>query len=97
MRISDIFYNQKSVTAKRADIDVEFEILSQKEATAQLRVIDEESGKVLAKGSTTLKAGENKAVVPMSIAKPKLWWSNGLGEAHRYAFRTEVEIAPAEI
>ena len=92
MRISDVFYNQKSVTAKRADIDVEFEILSQKEATAQLRVIDEKSGKVLAKGSTTLKSGENKAVVPLTIAKPKLWWSNGLGEAHRYAFRTEVEI-----
>lgn len=92
LRISDIFYNQKSVTAKRADIDVEFEILSQGGATAQLRVIDEQSGKVLAKGSTTLKAGENKVVVPMSIAKPKLWWTNGLGEAHRYAFRTEVEV-----
>ena len=92
LRISDIFYNQKSVTAKRADIDVEFEILSQESATAQLRVIDEKSGKVLAKGVTTLKAGENRAIVPMSIAKPKLWWTNGLGEPHRYGFRTEVEI-----
>lgn len=92
LRISDIFYNQKSVTAKRADIDVEFEILSQESATAQLRVIDEQSGKVLAKGVTTLKAGENRAIVPMSIAKPKLWWTNGLGEPHRYGFRTEVEI-----
>lgn len=91
-RINDIFYNQKSVTAKRADIDVEFEILSQKEATATLRVIDENTGKTLAKSTTTLAKGENKAVVPISIAKPKLWWSNGLGEAHRYAFRTEVEV-----
>ena len=91
-RISDIFYNQKSVTAKRAEIDVEFEILSQKEATAALRVIDESTGKILAKGSTTLVKGENKAVVPLTIAKPKLWWSYGLGEAHRYAFRTEVEV-----
>lgn len=92
LRISDIFYNQKNVNEKRADIDVEFEILSQKGATAALRVIDEKTGKVLAKGYTTLKAGENKAIVPLSIAKPKLWWSNGLGEAHRYALRSEVEV-----
>ena len=91
-RISDVFYNQKSVTAKRANIDVEFEILSQKEGSASLRVIDERTGKTLAKSTATLVKGENKVVVPMTISKPKLWWSNGLGEAHRYAFRTEVEV-----
>ena len=92
LRISDIFYNQKSVTEKRADIDVEFEILSQNESTASLRVIDERTGKTLTKGITKLTKGENKVVVPMTISKPKLWWCNGLGEAHRYAFRTEVEV-----
>ena len=92
LRISDIFYNQKSVTEKRADIDVEVEILAEKDGVASLRVVDERTGKTLATSATTLKAGENKAVVPMTIAKPKLWWSNGLGEAHRYAFRTEVAI-----
>ena len=92
LRISDVFYNQKSVTAKRADIDVEFEILSQNESSASLRVIDERTGKTLAKGSAKLTKGENKVVVPMNIVKPKLWWCNGLGEAHRYAFRTEVEV-----
>ena len=92
LRISDIFYNQKNVTEKRADIDVEFEILSQNESTASLRVIDERTGKTLTKGITKLTKGENKVVVPMTISKPKLWWCNGLGEAHRYAFRTEVEV-----
>ena len=92
LRISDVFYNQKSVTEKRADIDVEFEILSQNESTASLRVIDERTGKTLTKGITKLTKGENKVVVPMTISKPKLWWCNGLGEAHRYAFRTEVEV-----
>ena len=92
LRISDIFYNQKSVTEKRADIDVEFEILAQKESSASLRVVDERTGKTLAQGTTTLKAGENRDVVPLVINHPKLWWSNGLGEAHRYAFRTEVVV-----
>lgn len=90
LRISDVFYNQKSVTEKRADIDVEFEILSQKNSPATLRVIDEKSGKTLATKTTTLAVGENKVIVPVTIAKPKLWWSNGLGEAHRYAFEAEV-------
>ena len=92
LRISDIFYNQKSVTAKRADIDVEFEILAQKSGSTTLRVIDEKSGKTLATKVATLAKGENKVVVPISIAKPKLWWTNELGEAHRYAFKAEVAL-----
>ena len=92
LRISDIFYNQKNVTEKRADIDVEVELQSQEDGVATLRVVDETSNKTLSTQNITLCKGENKAIVPMSISKPKLWWSLGLGEAHRYSFRTEVEV-----
>ena len=92
LRVSDIFYNQKSVTEKRADIDVEFEILAEKASNATLTIIDEESGKTLATKVATLAAGENKVVVPVTIAKPKLWWTNELGEPHRYPFKAAVAI-----
>ena len=92
LRVSDIFYNQKSVTEKRADIDVEFEILAEKASNATLTIIDEESGKTLATKVATLAAGENKVVVPVTIAKPKLWWTNELGEPHRYPFKAAIAI-----
>ena len=92
LRISDIFYNQKSVTEERAEIDVEFEILSQKSTSATLSVIDENSGKVVTTKEVALVKGENRIVAPMIIAKPELWWSNGLGEAHRYSFKAEVAV-----
>lgn len=90
LRINDVFYNQKCVTAKRANIDVEFEIASESERNATIRIIDEATGKSLAKLNTSLTKGENKVVVPMQISNPKLWWSLGLGEPHRYSFRAEV-------
>ena len=92
LRVSDIFYNQKSVTEKRADIDVEFEILAQKSSNATLTIVDEESGKTLATKVAGLAVGENKVVVPVTIAKPKLWWTNELGEPHRYPFKAVVAI-----
>lgn len=92
VRISEIYYNQKSVTEKRADVSVEFDITATAATSAEVRVIDESTGKVLVTVPTELKSGNNSVVAPFSIAKPKLWWSRGLGEPHRYNFRTEVAV-----
>lgn len=90
VRIEDVYYNQKSVTAKRADVSVEVDVTATAATTAEVRVLDEATGKVLATTPTELKVGKNAVVAPFSIVKPQLWWSNGLGEPHRYSFRTEV-------
>ena len=90
IRIEDVYYNQKSVTAKRADISVEIDITATSATTAEVRIIDETSGKVLATTSTELKVGKNAVVAPFSIAKPQLWWTYELGKPHRYNFRTEI-------
>lgn len=36
--------------------------------------------------SISLKKGKNKVSFTYEIANPKLWWPNGLGEAHLYPF-----------
>lgn len=90
IRIEDVYYNQKSVTAKRADVSVEIDITATSATTAEVRIIDETSGKVLATTSTELKVGKNAVVAPFSIAKPQLWWTYELGKPHRYNFRTEI-------
>ena len=92
IRIEDIYYNQKSVTEKRADVDVELEVSATAASKAKVRVLDEETDKVLATINAELNAGKNSVAIPFSINKPQLWWSRGLGEAHRYSFRTEVVV-----
>ena len=92
IRIEEIYYNQKSVTEKRADVDVELEVSATAASKAKVRVLDEETDKVLATVNAELNAGKNSVAVPFSINKPQLWWSRGLGEAHRYNFRTEVVV-----
>ena len=90
IRIEDVYYNQKSVTAKRADVSVEIDITATSATTAEVRIIDETTGKVLATTPTELKVGKNAVVAPFSIAKPQLWWTYELGKPHRYNFRTEI-------
>lgn len=90
VRIEDVYYNQKSVTEKRADVAVELDINATVATSAEVRIIDETTGKVLVTTPTQLAVGANKVVAPFTIAKPQLWWSIGLGEPHRYTFRSEV-------
>ena len=93
LHIDEVYYNQKSVSEKRAEVDVEIEVNSHSDAAAAVRVLDNSTGKLLGMISTKLEKGANKFVVPLQINNPKLWWSRGLGEPHRYTFRTEVVIA----
>ena len=93
LHIDEVYYNQKSVSEKRAEVDVEIEVNSHSDAAAAVRVLDNSTGKLLGMISTKLEKGANKFVVPLKINNPKLWWSRGLGEPHRYTFRTEVVIA----
>ncbi len=41
---------------------------------------------------TNLRQGLNKVTVEFTMQNPKLWWSNGLGEAHLYDFRTNLSV-----
>ena len=92
VRIEEIYYNQKSVTEKRADVNVELEVSATAASKAIVRVVDESTDKVLGAVNAELNVGNNCVAVPFSINKPQLWWSRGLGEAHRYNFRTEVVV-----
>lgn len=92
LRIEDVFIRQKEVTKQKAVISVETEILSDKAVgNARVTVEDKNSGTVYGAKTADLKEGLNKVVVDFTIANPRLWWSNGLGEAHLYDFQTKVE------
>ena len=93
LRIENVFIRQKNITKRKAVISVETEVLADKDIrNARVTVKDASTGIVYGTATTDLKGGTNKVVVDFSIKNPKLWWSNGLGEAHLYGFTTEVAV-----
>jgi len=90
-RIENIFIRQKDITKQKAVISVETEILANNDIrNAQIKVKDPYTGNIYGSVSKDLQKGNNKITVDFTINNPKLWWSNGLGEAHLYDFNTEV-------
>ena len=49
------------------------------------------NGKQLASRATSLKKGMNKVRMDYTMNKPRLWWTNGLGEAYLYDFKTTLK------
>ncbi len=88
-RIENVFIRQKEISKQKAVISVETEVLADKDIhNAWVTVKDTKTGMVYGTASADLKGGTNKMVVDFTIDNPKLWWSNGLGEAHLYDFTT---------
>lgn len=79
-RINDVFYNQQSVTAQRAIVDVTVEVLADKETEAKVAVINRTDKRTECRKLIRLNKGLNKIPVSFTMKKPRLWWTNGLGE-----------------
>ena len=97
LRINDVFIEQKEVGAGRTVIAGHVELDADKDMDGVLVTItDEATGRVLGERQADLKRGTNRVTVDFVLHKPKLWWSNGLGEPFLYRFRTDI-IAGGEL
>ena len=83
-RISDLHMVQNRLTPEKADLTAVFEVMADAAGPASLEVRGE--GGLLAQASAQLTPGLNTVPVTFSLAKPKLWWTNGLGDPHLYSF-----------
>lgn len=91
LRINDVFIEQKEVGAGRAVIAGHVELDADKDMDGVLVTItDEATGRVFGERQADLKRGTNRVTVDFVLHKPKLWWSNGLGEPFLYRFRTDI-------
>lgn len=86
-RINHVHYIQEQVSAKRAQIKVRAQVLADKAGEA-IVTISAKGLKNKWTKKTTLTKGVNLVETDIVVNKPKLWWSNGLGEPHLYAFTT---------
>ncbi|ESQ91501.1 beta-mannosidase [Asticcacaulis sp. AC460] len=92
-RIDDLRIVQDSLTPDAAQLTAVFEVTATRETTAVLDVSSAGDKTIAAKTETTLKPGLNTISVPFTIAKPKLWWTNGLGEAFLYSLKGRLTAA----
>ena len=84
-RIADVQYIQTDVNAKRAKLTTVVEINSDSEVKGATVSVTADNA-VVATTTTDLKKGENRVTLNYEIKKPRLWWTNGLGEQYLYDF-----------
>lgn len=97
-RIENIQIIQEKVSTKEAKIKTIVEVISDTAyKDAIINLIDVDSKREFIKVPANLQKGMNKINLEFIIKKPKLWWSNGLGEAHLYNFQTSLLLNNKEI
>ncbi|HSM46600.1 MAG TPA: hypothetical protein VK872_02190, partial [Draconibacterium sp.] len=92
-KIENLQIVQNSVDDEKATFTAVFEINAVNDGKANLNVSND--GTVLATTTVELKKGVTKYSVDFEIANPKLWWTNGLGEAHLYNISGELKVGSA--
>jgi beta-mannosidase len=85
-RISDLHIVQNSLSANEASLTAIFEIASDEAASAVIDLHSPGDPAIKARAQIQLEPGVNTAEVRFTIARPKLWWTNGLGESFLYDF-----------
>ncbi|MBN2088318.1 glycoside hydrolase family 2 protein [candidate division KSB1 bacterium] len=88
-RIENIQYVQNHISREKAELTAVFEIISEDEIAASLTV--SHNGKILVDASVKLQKGLNKYPVNFELKNPKLWWTNGLGEAFLYELTSQLK------
>jgi beta-mannosidase len=90
-RIVNIHYAQNEVTEKKAVLRARAEVIADRSVSATLTVRVEGFRKTWQK-EVLLTAGKNVIELDMTLLQPKLWWSNGLGEACLYPFTAALTL-----
>ncbi|MDR1631370.1 MAG: glycoside hydrolase family 2 protein [Dysgonamonadaceae bacterium] len=96
-RIENMFYRQVHVEKEKASIDAIVEISADKNTSASVFVLNHTDKRMEAKKQISLKKGLNIVHLTFEMKKPKLWWSNGLGEPFLYDFSTLLSVNNTEL
>jgi beta-mannosidase len=96
LRLQNVFVRQREVSSKKALLNVNVEIIADKDIeNALVSVKNSATGELFAATDAKLKKGMNRVNLDFSIKNPRLWWSAGLGEAFLYEMKTEITVRSA--
>src|SRR5665648_176043 len=89
-RLENLQLKQNSVSEKEAMLTAVFEVEATADGKATISI--ENDGTELATADVKLTKGISTYSVDFKIDNPKLWWTNGLGEAHLYNITGKLAI-----
>ncbi len=89
-RLADLHILPKQVTAASASLSMEVEVVASQELAATVVVENLTDSNMAARREVNLLPGSNRVVLDFAIARPALWWPNGLGAHPLYTFRARV-------
>ncbi|MCL2560866.1 MAG: glycoside hydrolase family 2 protein [Rikenellaceae bacterium] len=90
--IDNVFYQQLSVNERRADVQVTVTTnVTQSIPNGEIIITNRTDGRRVAHYRGRLDKGENERTLTFTMNRPRLWWTNGLGEPHLYDFVVEVK------
>jgi beta-mannosidase len=93
-RISDLYIEQKEISAPVADVVAKMKITSSVQGEAAVTVEYGAGGKPVKLSRTVvLKPGVNPVEIPIDIAHPKLWYPAGYGPHRLYHFDAQVRVS----
>lgn len=92
VKIENVQLIQNNVNSSSAKLSSVVEVVSDKNVSGVV-VSVKADGKVVSKKTVNLVKGMNKVSLDYTIKKPKLWWTNGLGDPYLYDFTTTVTMS----
>ena len=91
-RVEDLHILPKQVTAAAASVTAEVEVVADDNASAAIIIENLTDKRIAAKREVNLTAGSNRVALDFVIARPALWWPNGLGAHPLYTFKARLLI-----
>lgn len=96
-RISDIFIRTTEIKNGKAYVTATVTVddnngTGTRRAMVSITPADADGQKKTASKEFELRPGVNTVTIPLVIDKPKLWWSNGIGEQHMYDFTATLSV-----
>jgi beta-mannosidase len=91
-RVEDLHISPKQVTVAAASLMAGVEIVADKDASATIILDNLTDKNMAAKREINLTPGSNRVALNFDIARPALWWPNGLGSHPLYEFRARLVI-----
>ena len=89
-RVADLHILPKQVTAAAANLMAQLEIVADRNVSATLIVDNLTDKRIAAKRVVALTPGSNRLAMDFVIARPALWWPNGLGAHPLYTFKARL-------
>ena len=91
-RVEDLHILPKQVTAAAALVTAEVEVVANNNSSATLIIDNLTDKRIATRREVNLTAGPNRVALDFVIARPALWWPNGLGAHPLYTFRARLLI-----